>query len=48
MCKYIYFVYLVDYSLLVKLILKCIIVKDWLMLVIGLFFNLVVKILIVK
>lgn len=48
MCKHIYFVYSVDYSLLVKPILKCTTAKDWLMLATGLFPNLVAKTLIVK
>lgn len=48
MCKHIYFVYSVDYSLLVKPILKCTTAKDWLMLATGLFPNLMAKTLIVK
>lgn len=48
MCKHIYFVYSVDYSLLVKPIVKCTTAKDWSMLATGLFPNLVAKTLIVK
>lgn len=51
MCKHIYFVYSVDYSLLVKPIVSTTALgfqKDWSMLATGLFPNLVAKTLIVK